>query len=96
MRSSQATAALCEAQEQTQALRSELSERLAEVKAAGEEKAKVEGEMRLVLRAMEHQKLVAARNLHQLNHVFGIGATGVGSDSLSTDPMAGSFPPNPL
>ena len=66
----QEAAALRAARQEADGLRQEVADRAIEVRAAREEKAKVEGEMRLVLRAMEHQKQVAARNLNQLSQMY--------------------------
>ncbi|KAL1524846.1 hypothetical protein AB1Y20_019726 [Prymnesium parvum] len=73
-RCEQEAAAAREARQEVQSLRNEIAARVSELQSARERKAHVEEEMRLVLRAMEHQKQVAARNLNQLNHVFGIGS----------------------
>ena len=48
----------------------QLASRTAECTAAREEKARVEGEMRLVLKAMDQQKAVASRNMAQLSHIY--------------------------
>ena len=58
------------AKRQLDQLSSQLRERAAELTAAREEHSRLEGEMRLVLRAMEQQKSIATRNMSQLSKIY--------------------------
>lgn len=51
-------------------LAEQLAARGVELSAAREEKEKIEGEMRLVLRAMDQQKKVATRNMADLQRIY--------------------------
>ena len=60
-----------------EALSEQLSAGLAELAIVREDKERVEGEMRLVLRAMEQQKQAAARNMSQLSKIYTDWSTAV-------------------
>ena len=62
--------ALRESRAERERLTEQLAARISEASAAVAEKGKVEGEMRLVLRAMDQQKAAATRNMQQLSKIY--------------------------
>ena len=66
----EAEQALSDSRAERERLSEQLTSKVSEASAASEEKARVEAEMRLVLRAMDQQKAAASRNMNQLSKIY--------------------------